>query len=233
MGGVVTDEHGRASVPGLYAAGETAGGVNGANRVDSNAIPETQVFGARGYLCRRAHPAEAARAPRERPRQVVIDQARVLLAGSFRWRGGQLARGKATVGQRPLKNRLSPSIASKSPQRVKHRRPSLLTKRPPLRIVQRCGHVLYSVARFRILNLGPSWPTDAWHSRPRKAVATPTSFSIAASRPKGARDERGARRLLSQKSASLLPGAWKRRARAAEGAAQGAKAPFGGFHGAA
>jgi fumarate reductase (CoM/CoB) subunit A len=47
MGGVVVDEHGRSSIGGLFAAGETAGGVHGANRLDSNAIPETQVFGAR------------------------------------------------------------------------------------------------------------------------------------------------------------------------------------------
>jgi fumarate reductase (CoM/CoB) subunit A len=47
MGGLVTDAHGRSTVPGLFVAGETAGGVHGANRLDSNALPETQVFGAR------------------------------------------------------------------------------------------------------------------------------------------------------------------------------------------
>jgi succinate dehydrogenase/fumarate reductase flavoprotein subunit len=47
MGGVVVDEWGASRVPGLYVAGETAGGLHGANRLDSNAIPETQVFGAR------------------------------------------------------------------------------------------------------------------------------------------------------------------------------------------
>jgi fumarate reductase (CoM/CoB) subunit A len=47
MGGVVVDEWGRSDVPGLFAVGEAAGGVHGANRLDSNAIPETQVFGAR------------------------------------------------------------------------------------------------------------------------------------------------------------------------------------------
>jgi fumarate reductase (CoM/CoB) subunit A len=47
MGGVTVDEHGESEVEGLFAIGETAGGVHGANRLDSQAIPETQVFGAR------------------------------------------------------------------------------------------------------------------------------------------------------------------------------------------
>ncbi len=47
MGGVAIDEWGRASVRGLYAAGENAGGVHGGNRLNSNSIPETQVFGNR------------------------------------------------------------------------------------------------------------------------------------------------------------------------------------------
>src|SRR5213075_2112972 len=48
MGGVRTDLDGRATLPGLYAAGETAGtGVHGANRLASNSLLEGLVFGAR------------------------------------------------------------------------------------------------------------------------------------------------------------------------------------------
>ena len=48
MGGVKTDLWGRASLPGLYAAGETAAtGVHGANRLASNSLLEGLVFGAR------------------------------------------------------------------------------------------------------------------------------------------------------------------------------------------
>src|SRR5262245_51676550 len=48
MGGVKTDLGGRTSVPGLYAAGETADtGVHGANRLASNSLLEGLVFGAR------------------------------------------------------------------------------------------------------------------------------------------------------------------------------------------
>jgi len=48
MGGVKTDLWGRTSIPGLYAAGETAlTGVHGANRLASNSLLEGLVFGAR------------------------------------------------------------------------------------------------------------------------------------------------------------------------------------------
>lgn len=47
MGGVETDADGATAVPGLFAAGEAAGGLHGANRMGGNALSETLVFGAR------------------------------------------------------------------------------------------------------------------------------------------------------------------------------------------
>lgn len=47
MGGVDIDENGCANLPGLFAAGENAGGVHGGNRLNSNSVPDTQVFGHR------------------------------------------------------------------------------------------------------------------------------------------------------------------------------------------
>jgi fumarate reductase (CoM/CoB) subunit A len=47
MGGVRIDHRGTTSVPGLFAAGEVAGGLHGANRMGGNALSETLVFGAR------------------------------------------------------------------------------------------------------------------------------------------------------------------------------------------
>jgi aspartate oxidase len=46
MGGVKIDGRCQSTVPGLYAAGEAAGGLHGANRLSSNALSETIVFGA-------------------------------------------------------------------------------------------------------------------------------------------------------------------------------------------
>jgi len=45
QGGVKINEEGRTTVPGLWAAGETAGGQHGANRPGGNALLDCQVFG--------------------------------------------------------------------------------------------------------------------------------------------------------------------------------------------
>lgn len=46
-GGILIDEHGRASVRGLYACGEAAAGPHGADRVGGNMMAAALVFGAR------------------------------------------------------------------------------------------------------------------------------------------------------------------------------------------
>jgi L-aspartate oxidase len=63
MGGVRTDLDGRASLQGLYAAGEVAcTGVHGANRLASNSLLEGLVFGARaGRAAGLDHSREVAR----------------------------------------------------------------------------------------------------------------------------------------------------------------------------
>jgi fumarate reductase (CoM/CoB) subunit A len=48
MGGVQIDETGRTSLPGLFAAGEVAWGIHGANRLGGNALTECAVYGVIG-----------------------------------------------------------------------------------------------------------------------------------------------------------------------------------------
>ena len=50
LGGVRINERAETTLPGLYAAGEVAGNVHGANRTSGNALAETQVFGRRAGL---------------------------------------------------------------------------------------------------------------------------------------------------------------------------------------
>jgi len=47
MGGLRISPYGETTVSGLYACGEVAGGVHGANRLGGNALADTQVFGKR------------------------------------------------------------------------------------------------------------------------------------------------------------------------------------------
>ncbi|MCS3901075.1 fumarate reductase (CoM/CoB) subunit TfrA [Methanococcus voltae] len=46
MGGIVINNNCKTSINGLFACGEIAGGIHGANRLGGNALADTQVFGA-------------------------------------------------------------------------------------------------------------------------------------------------------------------------------------------
>ncbi len=59
-GGAVIDEHGRTTVNGLYACGECATGMHGANRIGGAMMLATQVFGARAGYGAAQHALETA-----------------------------------------------------------------------------------------------------------------------------------------------------------------------------
>jgi L-aspartate oxidase len=113
MGGIDTDEWARTSLPGLYAAGETAcTGVHGANRLASNSLLEGLVFGARAAAAMQQDvsaaavksdrvPADSLRTPRPEtrtpspdPRAPSTEEVRDIMwrsAGLFRTREGLAA----------------------------------------------------------------------------------------------------------------------------------------------
>ncbi|MEV5477173.1 fumarate reductase/succinate dehydrogenase flavoprotein subunit [Streptomyces sp. NPDC052207] len=72
MGGVAVDSDTAAArgVPGLYAAGEVAGGMHGSNRLGGNSLSDLLVFGRRAGL----HAAQYATGPAARP---TVDDAQV------------------------------------------------------------------------------------------------------------------------------------------------------------
>jgi len=77
MGGLVINERCETLVPGLYACGEVVGGIHGGNRLGSNALPETQVFGMRAgkYASKRA--TEMNEMPEIECKQVENEKSRL------------------------------------------------------------------------------------------------------------------------------------------------------------
>jgi len=78
MGGVQVDPDTAAtSVPGLYAAGEVAGGMHGSNRLGGNSLSDLIVFGRRAGIAAADRAEELARQPKLSESQVAeyIDEA--------------------------------------------------------------------------------------------------------------------------------------------------------------
>jgi L-aspartate oxidase len=61
-GGLLIDEHGATTVPGLFAAGEVTGGIHGRNRLMGNALLDVVVFGRRAGAAAAGH-ADASSRP--------------------------------------------------------------------------------------------------------------------------------------------------------------------------
>src|SRR5438445_7976623 len=87
MGGVrVEPDTGAATVPGIYAAGEAAAGLHGANRLGGNSLSDLVVFGRRAGLAAAKYARSASAAPR--PNEAEIEaETRDLLAPMSRTGG--------------------------------------------------------------------------------------------------------------------------------------------------
>ncbi len=135
MGGIATDLHGRASLPGLYAVGEcSCTGLHGANRLASNSLTECFVFGARAAEVAMGEPeplldAEPARL--ERP-PIPSPESRKAL-----WRLGGLERdgdGLTELSQdpHPLVRLIARSALRRTESRGAHLRLDFPERNPEL-----------------------------------------------------------------------------------------------------
>ncbi|MBB4891522.1 succinate dehydrogenase / fumarate reductase flavoprotein subunit [Streptomyces olivoverticillatus] len=97
MGGVEVDPDtaAAAGVPGLFAAGEVAGGMHGSNRLGGNSLSDLLVFGRRAglYAARYAAALEAAARPAASPADIELAEAEALRP--FGAEGGAESRGAA------------------------------------------------------------------------------------------------------------------------------------------
>ena len=87
MGGIrVEAETGQSSVPGLFAAGEAAGGMHGANRLGGNSLSDLVVFGRRAGLAAAQHSKQVG-APKLDSAQ--LEQAERQILAPFQRTGGE------------------------------------------------------------------------------------------------------------------------------------------------
>jgi fumarate reductase (CoM/CoB) subunit A len=106
MGGLRITTECRTTLPGLFACGEVAGGVHGANRLGGNALADTQVFGRRagdaaGRAEKRRKLVDAAQVKRQQDRldrfmtgTVSPSRVRMLLQQAM-WDGANIFRNAA------------------------------------------------------------------------------------------------------------------------------------------
>ncbi len=87
MGGIrVEAETGQSSVPGLFAAGEAAGGLHGANRLGGNSLSDLVVFGRRAGLAAAQHAKKVGAASLDSGQ---VEQAERQLLAPFQRTGGE------------------------------------------------------------------------------------------------------------------------------------------------
>ncbi len=125
MGGIVTDLHGRSTVGGLYAVGESAcTGLHGANRLASNSLSECFVFGGRAARAALDEPPAAPPGAPPAPHPVAPPSAETREA---MWRDAGLERSAEGLGRlladpHPLARLVAGCALARRESRGAHRR---------------------------------------------------------------------------------------------------------------
>ena len=137
MGGVVTDLHGRSTVTGLYAVGETAcTGLHGANRLASNSLSECFVYGARAAVAgldeRAVTDIRPAAAPPAAPLQACARATQEAL-----WRDAGIVRTRAGLERllderHPLARLIAACALRREESRGAHQRTDFPSQDPGL-----------------------------------------------------------------------------------------------------
>lgn len=142
MGGVVIDPNGSTDVPGLFAGGEVAGGVHGANRMGGNAFSEMLVFGFRAgraasqwrqnqNTSKRAETLlkdrlEAAKEKYSKSSEGQPPRAVRKLIGEILWKDAGILRDrlgleKALIYLRKVQNENLPTLKTETPKEILER----------------------------------------------------------------------------------------------------------------
>ncbi|HJJ54921.1 MAG TPA: FAD-binding protein, partial [Methanocorpusculum sp.] len=133
MGGVAITPDGQTSIDRLFAAGETAGGVHGGNRLGGNALAETQVFGKRaGESAGKSPVIDDGMEYAEETARAVEDELAMLKTGTanpaavkaelqqLMWEHAGIFRNELDlrIAERELKRLSSLNLTATSPQMI-------------------------------------------------------------------------------------------------------------------
>jgi aspartate oxidase len=169
MGGLTIDVHAASSMPGLFVAGETAGGIHGANRLGGNAFCEGLVFGtiageAAAEFARATGTAAAGddgigiarlvdpNAPDPRPALTAL----WLRLRQDMWRDAAIVRDADSL------KRVEHALAEISDEAASLRSPSVrdAARLLELQAAVRCAQLVVATALFRQESRGAHWRSD-------------------------------------------------------------------------
>lgn len=170
MGGIAMDAHAASSLPGLFVAGESAGGIHGANRLGGNALCEGLVFGTIAGEEAAAFAAEHGRPDLARgedldvaglvepetldPRPAIHELWQMLRP--MMWEGASIVRtGDGLAGAAALATAVGKAAAAlRSPT------PSGVARILELRAAADCALAIARAAELRTESRGAHWRAD-------------------------------------------------------------------------